>query len=56
MEVDVVVEMFKRSIEFHNVKYAFYMGDGDFKTFSAISNSQPYNDFDVVKKECIGHV
>ncbi|XP_066596972.1 uncharacterized protein [Prorops nasuta] len=36
MEVDGVIEMFQRSVNLHNVKYANYIGDGDSKTFKAI--------------------
>jgi len=56
MEVDAMVEMFKRSTELHNVKYANYIGDGDSKTYAAIKNKTPYEDLEVKKKECIGHV
>lgn len=34
-----------------------YIGDGDSKTFKAISDMKPYgNEFIVKKKECVGHV
>ncbi|XP_066584404.1 uncharacterized protein [Prorops nasuta] len=56
MEVDGVIEMFQRSVNLHNVKYANYIGDGDSKTFKGITDSQPYEDFIVNKKECIDHV
>lgn len=56
MEVDSMIEMFKRSEDLHGVKYANYIGDGDSKTFSAIKKLQPYEDLEVKKKECIGHV
>lgn len=56
MEADSVVEMFWRSIENYGVKYEYYIGDGDTKTFSNITNSQPYQDLEVKKKECVGHV
>ncbi|XP_018338387.1 PREDICTED: uncharacterized protein LOC108746244 isoform X2 [Trachymyrmex septentrionalis] len=37
MEVDGVLEMFQRSQELHDVKYASYIGDGDTKTFKVSS-------------------
>lgn len=40
----------------HGVKYEFYIGDGDTKTFKSIENLQPYEDVIVKKKECVGHV
>ncbi|XP_011866020.1 PREDICTED: uncharacterized protein LOC105561015 [Vollenhovia emeryi] len=56
MEPDAVVEMFSRSEATHNVRYAYYIGDGDSKTHKSIQDAKPYGDFSVVKKECIGHV
>lgn len=56
IEVDSVVEMFKRSEELHETKYAYYIGDGDSKTFKGIIDSEPYENLIVRKKECIDHV
>lgn len=56
MEVDSIVEMFKRSVEKYNVQYQYYIGDGDSKTYTGIINSHPYDDEEVAKKECVGHV
>lgn len=56
MEVDAVVQMFQRSEKLHNLKYSHYIGDGDSKTFKGILDSNPYDDLDVCKKECIDHV
>jgi len=56
MEVDAVIEMFRRSVKLHNVKYINYIGDGDSKTYKGIVDAKPYGDFIVAKKECIGHV
>ena len=42
MEVDAVIEMFKRSESLHGLKYANYIGDGDSKTFKGILGSEPY--------------
>ncbi|EZA50167.1 hypothetical protein X777_11230 [Ooceraea biroi] len=56
MEVEAIVEMFKRSETLHGVKYENYIGDGDSKTYSGILNAAPYEDISVNKKECIGHV
>ncbi|XP_071569569.1 uncharacterized protein [Temnothorax nylanderi] len=56
MEVDAVIEMFQRSEELYQVKYADYIGDGDSKTFKGILDSEPYENFNVLKKECIDHV
>lgn len=57
MEVDSVKEMFRRSLEIHQVRYAKYIGDGDTKTFKALLDDKPYGeDLTVEKKECVGHV
>ncbi|XP_036147532.1 uncharacterized protein LOC118647217 [Monomorium pharaonis] len=55
MEVDAVIEMFQRSEELYQVKYANYIGDGDSKTFKGILDSE-YENFTVSKKECVDHV
>lgn len=57
MEVDAIKEMFLRSWEWYQVRYINYIGDGDTKTFKALLTENPYgSDFEVKKKECIGHV
>lgn len=57
MEVDAIVGIFQRCVVVHGIKYLFYVGDGDSKTFAAILKSKPYGDNVLVqKKECIGHV
>lgn len=38
------------------VKYTHYIGDGDSKTFKDITDAKPYEDFIILKKECIDHV
>lgn len=50
MEVDAVVEMFKRSETLHGVKYVNYIGDGDSKTYTGIVNAAPYENTAVIKK------
>ena len=57
MEVDAIIEMFQRSDELYGVKYKYYVGDGDSKTFKSILDKHPYGEeFQVLKKECVGHV
>lgn len=50
IEVNAVVEMFECSENLHNVKYAYYVGDGDSKTFKCILDAEPYENFTVQKK------
>ena len=57
MEVDGVLEMFKRSVEVYNVYYKNYIGDGDTKTFKCLKDSLPYGEeFEITKLECVLHV
>jgi len=56
MEVNSIVEIFKRSIEKYNIQYRNYIGDGDSKTYTGIVNAHPYGALEVIKKEYIGHV
>ncbi|GFT56205.1 uncharacterized protein TNCV_130011 [Trichonephila clavipes] len=57
MEVDGVLRIFNRSEKLHNLKYSNYIGDGDTKTFNALSENKPYGDDHLIQKiECVGHV
>ena len=48
--------IFHRSERLHNLRYTFYNGDGDTKSFEEISKTNPYLGHAVTKGECIGHV
>ena len=56
MEADGAVAMFQRSVETHNLRYRWYIGDGDTEAFSKVKNSNPYGDMVPQKLECVGHV
>lgn len=56
MEVDAVKEMFGCSEELFGVKYKYYIGDGDTKTFKGLVDLDPYPGILVEKKECVGYV
>ncbi|GAB1860682.1 Mutator-like transposase domain-containing protein [Camponotus japonicus] len=57
MEVDGIIEMFRRSVEKYGVRYAYYIGDGDTKTLKSLLEATPYGDnFLVKKRECVLHV
>ncbi|GFX50973.1 uncharacterized protein TNCV_2733241 [Trichonephila clavipes] len=57
MEVDWMLRIFNRSENLHNLKYSNYIGDGDTKTFNALSENKPYGDDHLIQKiECVGHV
>ncbi|GFY26990.1 uncharacterized protein TNCV_931311 [Trichonephila clavipes] len=52
-----MVRIFQRSLSHRSVRYTSYIGDGDPKTFSSITASNPYGeDITVSKIECVGHV
>ncbi|GFS66439.1 uncharacterized protein TNCV_3856871 [Trichonephila clavipes] len=56
MEVDRKLTIFNRSEKLHNLKYSNYIGDGDTKTFNALSENKPYGDDHLIHKiECVGH-
>ncbi|GFU64614.1 uncharacterized protein TNCV_2682471 [Trichonephila clavipes] len=57
MEVDGMLRIFNRSEKLHNLKYSNYIGDGDTKTFNALSENKPYGDDHLIQKiECVGHL
>ncbi|GFV49608.1 uncharacterized protein TNCV_2814661 [Trichonephila clavipes] len=52
-----MVRIFQRSLSHRSVRYTSYIEDGDSKTFSSITASNPYGeDITVSKIECVGHV
>ena len=55
MEVDAVIEIFRRSLENLGVRFLYYVGDGDWKTYTGIIKAAPYGKTEVTKKGC-GHV
>ncbi|GFS53513.1 uncharacterized protein TNCV_4935631 [Trichonephila clavipes] len=53
METVGMVRIFQRSLSHRSVRYTSYIGDGDSKTFSSITASNPYGeDITVSKIEC----
>lgn len=58
MEVDGMVQLFKRSVKERGVIYEDYIGDGDSKTYKAITESNPYKKEKILvkKRECTAHV
>ncbi|XP_067210342.1 uncharacterized protein [Linepithema humile] len=56
MEVDGILDIFKRSIKQYAVKFINYIGDGDSKTYKGLVDGNPYEGITINKKECIGHV
>ncbi|GFV55583.1 uncharacterized protein TNCV_1820701 [Trichonephila clavipes] len=57
METVGMVRIFQRSLSHRSVRYTSYIGNGDSKTFSSITASNPYGeDITVSKIDCVGHV
>ena len=57
MESTAAVDVWKRSIETHNLAYGTYIGDGDSSSYKNLLQSDPYNgQVPIRKEECIGHV
>ena len=57
MESTAAVDVWKRSIETHNLAYGTYIGDGDSSSYKNLLKSDPYNgQVPIRKEECIGHV
>ena len=56
MEAAGAVTIFKRSLDKNNLRYVSYIVDGDTSSYNEVNNSKPYGDFEIIKKECVGHV
>ncbi|KAL7307896.1 hypothetical protein TKK_0000212 [Trichogramma kaykai] len=57
MEVDCILDIFKRSVGKYKVIYKNYIGDGDAKVYKRICEDEPYGeDFQIEKKGDINHV
>ncbi|XP_064598238.1 uncharacterized protein LOC135464678 [Liolophura sinensis] len=57
MEPIGVKNIYLRSVEERKLRYTQYIGDGDSKSFSNISEKEkPYGNVEIVKLECVGHV
>ncbi|GFT61069.1 hypothetical protein TNCV_2899871 [Trichonephila clavipes] len=44
METVGIIRIFQRSLSHRSVRYTSYIGDGDSKTFSSITASNPYGE------------
>lgn len=57
IDVDSVIEMFRRSMEKFNVRYRNYIGDGDSETYSGILKTASDGEVEVVKllERCVGN-
>lgn len=53
MEVNAVIELFRRSVKNYGAEISNYIGDGDSKTYGNLVKAKPYGEnFTINKKEC----
>lgn len=51
-----IINIFRRSVETRSVKYTKYLGDGDSKAFSSVTEDKPYEDCNIETLVCVGHI
>jgi hypothetical protein len=56
MEPRGAVAIFKCSEATHGLRHTTYLGDGDSASYKKVHDSKPYEDVDVIKVECVGHI
>lgn len=56
MEADIILEGFLRSVEMHNLKYVYLVGDGDSSVTKKLTEARPYGNRLVQKIECCNHL
>lgn len=56
MEVNGIIEMFKKYVELYNVYDEYYIGNGDSKTFTSIKDIEPSDEVSAKKKVRVLHV
>ena len=56
MEVTGLKRIFNRSVNLYNLRYTFYIGDGDTKSFGEVVSTNPYPGHTITKGECISYV
>lgn len=57
MEAEGAKILFRRSVKLRKLRYIPFIGDGDSKAYSAVSQDQPYGPAVFIpKEECVSHV
>ena len=57
MENEGVLEMYRRSVELHNIFYDPFIGEGDSSAYQSVVKEAIYGPWKTVRKEeCINHV
>jgi hypothetical protein len=56
MESVGALRIFTRSEATRDLRYTKYLGDGDSSSFKTVSENKPYEDVDIEKLECVGHI
>lgn len=57
MEAEAAVLLWQRSVQHNSLQYHVFLGDGDSKGFTVVTEAQPYGPgVTITKEECVGHV
>jgi hypothetical protein len=57
MESSGVMQLYKRSVEKHAIRYIPFIGDGDCSSYNQVSIEKPYGESVYIPKvDCISHV
>ena len=56
MEPEAAKIIWSRSIEKRKLCYTIFIGDGDSKSYSQVSQMNPYDSLPIHKEECLSHV
>lgn len=56
MEPVGAIRIFSRAEMTRGLRYTQYLGDGDSSSFKKVKEMKPYEDVDIEKLECVGHV
>lgn len=57
MEAEGACRLYERSLRKHGMRYIPFVGDGDSKSYTSVTKSEPYGPGVFIPKEdCIGHV
>ena len=56
MESKGPINIFSKSVEKYNLRYVYYISDGDTESYKKVVGAKLYGDFTPQKLECVGHV
>lgn len=56
MESTGILDMFTKSESTYNIRYKYFLGDGDSSAYPTVVAAKPYGEFNIEKLECVGHI